>query len=83
MWYNYLLVAWRNLIRQPFYSFINILGLSIGITCFLLITLFVRHELSMTAITPRQTASTGCSLTARWVTQTPGFPTRALLLPRP
>ncbi len=36
----------RNLNRQKGYVFINILGLSIGIACSLLITLFIVHELS-------------------------------------
>lgn len=43
---NYLSVALRNLIKHKFYSLINILGLSIGLTCFLMITLFVSDELS-------------------------------------
>lgn len=43
---NYLSVALRNLIKHKFYSLINILGLSIGLTCFLMITLFVTDELS-------------------------------------
>ena len=43
---NYLTVAFRNLRKQKFYSFINILGLSIGLTCFLFISLFVADEFS-------------------------------------
>ena len=43
---NYLKIAFRNLIRQKGYSFINIFGLSFGLTCCLLITLYVRYELS-------------------------------------
>lgn len=43
---NYLLVALRTLRKQKFYSGINILGLSIGLTCFLFIALFVKDELS-------------------------------------
>jgi putative ABC transport system permease protein len=43
---NYIKIAWRNLARNKVYSFINILGLSIGIACALLIALFVEHELS-------------------------------------
>lgn len=43
---NYLTVAFRNLRKQKFYSVINILGLSIGLTCFLFITLFVVDEFS-------------------------------------
>lgn len=43
---NYFNVALRNLLRQKFYSIINILGLSIGLTCFLFIALFVKDEFS-------------------------------------
>ncbi len=43
---NYLKIMWRNLIRQKGFSFLNILGLAIGLACFLLIALFVNHELS-------------------------------------
>ncbi len=43
---NYLTIAWRNLRKQPGFSAINITGLAVGLTCCLLIGLFVRHELS-------------------------------------
>ncbi|MGE5811211.1 MAG: ABC transporter permease [Ignavibacteria bacterium] len=43
---NYIKVALRNLLKYKGYSFINILGLAIGITCCLLILLFVQDELS-------------------------------------
>lgn len=43
---NYLKIAWRNLLKYRFFSFLNITGLSIGIACFLLIALFVTYELS-------------------------------------
>jgi len=43
---NYLKVAWRNLVRNKTYSFINITGLAIGLSCFLLIVLYVMDELS-------------------------------------
>jgi putative ABC transport system permease protein len=43
---NYLKIAIRNLIRQKLYSLINITGLSIGIACFILISLWVFDELS-------------------------------------
>ena len=46
MFINYLKIAVRNLFRNKFYSLINILGLSIGIVCTLLIILYVRYELS-------------------------------------
>ena len=43
---NYAKVALRNLIRYPVFSLVNLLGLSIGLTAFILITLFVRYEMS-------------------------------------
>ncbi len=43
---NYLIVAFRNLKRNKFYSVINILGLAIGLTCMILIMLYVNDELS-------------------------------------
>ncbi|PSR55348.1 ABC transporter permease [Adhaeribacter arboris] len=43
---NYLKLAIRNLLRQKFYTAINIVGLTLGITCCLLIFLFVQNELS-------------------------------------
>ncbi|QMU31213.1 ABC transporter permease [Adhaeribacter radiodurans] len=43
---NYLKLAYRNLLRQKFYTAINIVGLTLGITCCLLIFLFVKNELS-------------------------------------
>ena len=46
MFYNYLKIACRNLLKQRFYTGINIAGLTLGITCCLLIFLFVQHELS-------------------------------------
>ncbi len=43
---NYLKTTFRNLQRQKTQSTINILGLAIGLTCCILILLFVRDELS-------------------------------------
>ena len=43
---NYFNVALRNLFKHKFYSLINILGLSVGLTCFLMISLYVIDELS-------------------------------------
>ncbi|MDH3246468.1 MAG: ABC transporter permease, partial [Saprospiraceae bacterium] len=45
MYKNYLITAWRNLIRNRGYTMINIIGLAIGLTCFLLILLYVKSEL--------------------------------------
>jgi putative ABC transport system permease protein len=43
---NYLKIAWRNLLRYKGISLINILGLSIGITCCILVSLFIIDERS-------------------------------------
>ncbi len=43
---NYFKIAVRNLLRSKAFSLINIIGLTVGLTCCLLIMLFVRHELS-------------------------------------
>lgn len=43
---NYLKIAFRSIIKQKAYSIINILGLTIGITCSLLIFLFIYDELT-------------------------------------
>ena len=43
---NYFTIAWRNLIRNKAFSAINIFGLAIGISCFMLIAVFVYDELS-------------------------------------
>ena len=46
---NYLKVAWRNLIRNKAFSAINILGLSLGLTCSMLIILWIQDERSVDA----------------------------------
>ena len=43
---NYITITLRNLLRQKGYSFINILGLSIGLMACLFIVLFIVDELS-------------------------------------
>lgn len=43
---NYLKVAWRNLVRNKVYSFINILGLATGMAVMMLIGLWIHDEMS-------------------------------------
>ena len=43
---NYIKIAFRNIKRYKGYSFINITGLAVGMSCFLLIMLFVQFELT-------------------------------------
>jgi putative ABC transport system permease protein len=44
MLFNYIKVAWRNLIKFKAHSLINIIGLAIGIAFCILTYLFVQHE---------------------------------------
>ncbi len=44
---NYFKIAWRNLLKNKAFSVINITGLSIGLTCSLLIYLWVKDELQI------------------------------------
>ncbi|MEQ9425786.1 MAG: FtsX-like permease family protein [Cyclobacteriaceae bacterium] len=46
MFRNYITIALRHLRKNKVYTFINLSGLSVGITCCALIYLFVSHELS-------------------------------------
>lgn len=43
---NYFKMAWRNLMKHKFISFINLFGLTVGLTCCLLITVYILHETS-------------------------------------
>lgn len=43
---NYLITAWRNLIKSKVFSIINIMGLTIGITVCMMIFLFIMNEFS-------------------------------------
>jgi putative ABC transport system permease protein len=46
MFKNYFKIAWRNLMKYKFISFINLFGLTVGLTCCLLITTYIINELS-------------------------------------
>ena len=43
---NYFKIAFRNMVRGKFISFINLFGLTIGLTCCLLILTYILNELS-------------------------------------
>jgi putative ABC transport system permease protein len=43
---NYLKIALRNLWKNRIHSFLNIVGLAVGLAAFILIALYVQHELS-------------------------------------
>jgi len=46
MFKNYIKVAIRNLLKFKAFSVLNILGLAVGMTCTILLVLFIQHELS-------------------------------------
>ncbi len=46
MFKNYFKIALRNLYKHKGFSLINIFGLAVGITCFILIMLYIKYELS-------------------------------------
>jgi putative ABC transport system permease protein len=43
---NYVVTAWRHMLRQKGHALINVAGLAIGLAAFSVIALWVRHELS-------------------------------------
>ena len=46
MFKNYFLIALRNFRRNRLYASLNILGLAVGIACFMLLFVYVKHETS-------------------------------------
>lgn len=46
MFKNYLKIAWRNLLSSKLFSFINVFGLSVGMTCCMLLLLYILSETS-------------------------------------
>ena len=43
---SYFKIAWRNLMKYKFISFINLFGLTVGLTCCLLILTYILYDLS-------------------------------------
>ncbi|GAB2790523.1 ABC transporter permease [Rhabdobacter roseus] len=41
---NYLTIAWRNLLRNQAYALLNVVGLSLGLACGLLVFWFIRFQ---------------------------------------
>jgi len=46
MFKNYLKIAWRNLLSSKLFSAINVFGLSVGMTCCMLLLLYILSETS-------------------------------------
>ncbi len=43
---NYFKIAWRNILKSKFFSILNIIGLSTGMACSMLILLWVQNEVN-------------------------------------
>tara|TARA_R110000796_G_scaffold88850_6_gene191973 strand:- start:38881 stop:41232 length:2352 start_codon:yes stop_codon:yes gene_type:complete len=54
MFKNHIKIAWRNLKKNKGYTFLNIFGLAIGITCASLILLWVEDEVNFDSVFPKQ-----------------------------
>src|ERR671926_441469 len=46
MFRNYIKLAYRSIVKNKTFSFINIFGLAIGLTCCLLISMYIYKEFS-------------------------------------
>ena len=44
---NYLLTAWRSVLKNRVYTTIHVLGLMLGISAFILLGFYAYHELNM------------------------------------
>ncbi|WP_247234471.1 ABC transporter permease [Telluribacter sp. SYSU D00476] len=73
---NYFKIAWRNLMRRKFYSLLNISGLAVGITFFLLIGSYIWGEFQMN----RQLRNAGQQylVQSRWKQENMGMDITAL-----
>lgn len=78
---NIILVTWRNLIKNRFYTSINIIGLALGIAAFIIIGAYVRFERSYDRMHPdaaniyrvESLFYKGGHLTDNWPTSTNGY----------
>lgn len=79
---NYLKIAWRTLQKNKLYTGLNIFGLSLGLSSFLIILLFVQDELSYDRFLPdsdqifRVSANWGNAETASYATAPPALGVR-------
>jgi putative ABC transport system permease protein len=52
MWKNHLVIAWRNMTRHKLYTFINVIGLAVGICSCLAIWTITHYQLSFDTFHP-------------------------------
>ncbi len=73
---NYFKIAWRNIVKNPFYSGINIFGLSTGIAFTMLIGAYVRGELQVNK--NLKNADRQYIIQSKWKNPNQGFPLATL-----
>ena len=66
---HYLKLAWRNLLKYRTQTAVSILGLAMGLTCFVFAALWIRHEMSFDSA--HEGADRIYALPTNWAT-TPG-----------
>lgn len=54
MFKNYLKITYRNLRRKKGFAFINIFSLTVGVTCFILLMMYVKYEVSYDSFHPNK-----------------------------
>jgi putative ABC transport system permease protein len=57
MLFNYFLLAFRNIIKQRGFAFVNLLGLALGLASALFILLYVRDELTYDTMHPKASST--------------------------
>ena len=67
---NYLKIAWRNMVKNRFYSIVNIVGLSAGILFTLVICAYVWSELRVNS--ELRNANRQFILQSRWTAENMG-----------
>ena len=73
---NYFKIAWRNIIKSPFYSIVNIIGLSAGIVFTMLVGATVWNELRVNS--QLKNAENQYILQSKWKDPNMGYELSAL-----
>lgn len=68
---NYLKIAWRNIIKSPFYSGVNIIGLSAGIAFTMIIAAFIWSEWQVN--TQLRNADRQYIIQSKWKEESQGY----------
>ncbi len=75
MFRNYLLTAWRNIVRHKGYSLITIAGFALGLACCLTIMLYILDEMSYDRFYPNADRTVRIDVDASWADNTASMAT--------